>query len=76
MKTTEIIVRFLEPSQEGYVLRNKNDITIISKKVSLGKNDSEENWEEILEEIAVKEKEEREKELLEENNNDIIEEEE
>lgn len=45
-------------SSDGKVIRNKNDKTIFSNKVFLSINDSEENWEEVDEEIAIKEKEE------------------
>lgn len=48
-------------SSDGKVIRNKNDKTIFSKKVFLSINDSEENWEEVDEIIAAKEKEELEK---------------
>lgn len=71
MITTEVTIRFLEPI-EGYLLRNKEDKTIISKKVALSKNDDISNWEEIEEATAISEKEELEKEI-EENLNILIE---
>lgn len=71
MITTEVTIRFLEPT-EGYLLRNKEDKTIISKKVALSKNDTIENWEEIEESVAIAEKEELEKEI-EENLNVLVE---
>lgn len=64
MITTEVTIRFIEPS-EGMVLRNKEDITIISKKVALSKYDKVENYEEIDEATAIAEKEELEKEIEE-----------
>lgn len=70
MVTTEVTIRFLEPT-EGYLLRNKEDKTIISKKVALSKNDTIENWEEIEESAALAEKEQLEKEI-EENLNELI----
>lgn len=57
MKTTEVTLRFIEPS-EGYVLRNKEDKTILSKKVSLSSIDKIENWEEVEESVGIYEKEE------------------
>ena len=57
MKTTEVTLRFIEPS-EGYVLRNKEDKTILSKKVSLSSIDKIENWEEVEESVGISEKEE------------------
>ena len=71
MITTEVTIRFIEPS-EGMVLRNKEDITIISKKVALSKNDDVSNWEEIDEATALLEKEQLEKEI-EENLNILVE---
>lgn len=71
MITTEVIIRFIEPT-EGYLLRNKEDKTIISKKVALSKNDDISNWEEIEEATAISEKEELEKEI-EENLNILVE---
>lgn len=64
MKKTEITIRFLEPEQ-GFVLRNKNDKTILSEKVSLSVHDSPENWEEVDQETAEKEKQEIEQEIAE-----------
>lgn len=57
MKTTEVTLRFIEPS-DGYVLRNKEDKTILSKKVSLSSIDKIENWEEVEESVGISEKEE------------------
>ena len=57
MKTTEVTLRFIEPT-EGYVLRNKEDKTILSKKVSLSSIDKIENWEEVEECVGISEKEE------------------
>ena len=57
MKTTEVTLRFIEPS-EGYILRNKEDKTILSKKVSLSSIDKIENWEEVEESVGISEKEE------------------
>lgn len=71
MITTEVTIRFIEPT-EGYLLRNKEDKTIISKKVALSKNDDISNWEEIEEATAISEKEELEKEI-EENLNILVE---
>lgn len=71
MITTEVTIRFIEPS-DGMVLRNKEDITIISKKVALSKNDDVSNWEEIDEATALLEKEQLEKEI-EENLNILVE---
>lgn len=76
MKITPFVLTFLEPSQEGYVIRNKEDITIISKKVSLSVNDSVDNWEEVEENIAIAEKEEFERqqeEMLNELINNTVE---
>lgn len=73
MKTTEVTLRFLE-ADEGYLLRNKEDKTIISEKVSLSIHDSTENWEEVDKETAELEKKEIE-EVNNEQNNDVIEEE-
>lgn len=63
MKTTEITLRFLVPD-EGFILRNKEDKTIFSEKVSLSVHDSEENWEEVDEATA-----EQEMQKIEENLN-------
>lgn len=57
MKTTEVTLRFIEPT-EGYILRNKEDKTILSKKVSLSSIDKIENWEEVEESVGISEKEE------------------
>ena len=57
MKTTEVTLRFIEPST-GYILRNKEDKTILSKKVSLSNIDKIENWEEVEESVGISEKEE------------------
>lgn len=57
MKTTEVTLIFIEPS-DGYVLRNKEDKTILSKKVSLSSIDKIENWEEVEESVGIFEKEE------------------
>lgn len=67
MKTNSINVIILEPS-ENMVLRKIDNHTIISKKVFLGQNDSTDNWEEVDEDIAIKEQEELEKELEDRNN--------
>lgn len=76
MKITPFVLTYLEPEKEGYILRNKEDITIISKKVSLSVNDSIENWEEVEEEKAILEKEEYERqqeEMLNELINNTVE---
>lgn len=57
MKTTEVTLRFIEPAT-GYILRNKEDKTILSKKVSLSSIDKIENWEEVEESVGISEKEE------------------
>lgn len=64
MKTTEVTLRFLIPEQ-GFVLRNKEDKTIISEKVSLSIYDDLENWEEVDRETAEAEKQELEREMEE-----------
>lgn len=64
MKTTEVTLRFLVPD-EGFVLRNKEDKTIISEKVSLSQFDNPENWEEVERETAEADKQELEKEIEE-----------
>ncbi len=64
MKTTEVTLRFLVPD-EGYVLRNKEDKTIISEKVSLSVHDTLDNWEEVEKDMAETEKQELEKEIEE-----------
>lgn len=61
MKTTEVTLRFLIPD-DGFVLRNKEDKTIISEKVSLSKFDNPENWEEVDIETAEADKQELERE--------------
>lgn len=64
MKTTEVTLRFLVPD-EGYVLRNKEDKTILSEKVSLSVHDDLENWEEVERNTAENEKKELEREMEE-----------
>lgn len=64
MKTTEVTLRFLVPD-EGYVLRNKEDKTILSEKVSLSVHDDLENWEEVEKDAAELEKQELEREIEE-----------
>lgn len=64
MKTTEVTLRFLIPD-EGYVLRNKEDKTILSEKVSLSVHDTLDNWEEVEKDMAETEKQELEKEIEE-----------
>lgn len=64
MKTTEVTLRFLEP-EEGFVLRNKEDKTILSEKVSLSVHDDLENWEEVERETAEADKQELEREIEE-----------
>lgn len=64
MKTTEVTLRFLVPD-EGFVLRNKEDKTIISEKVSLSVHDDLKNWEEVERETAEADKQELEKEIEE-----------
>lgn len=64
MKTTEVTLRFLIPD-EGYVLRNKEDKTILSEKVSLSVHDTLDNWEEVEKDMAETEKLELEKEIEE-----------
>lgn len=70
MKTTEVTLRFLI-AEDGYLLRNIADKTIISSKVALASNDSESCWEEVLEDVAISEKEQLEKEI-EENLNALV----
>lgn len=65
MKTNTIQVISLEAS-DGMILRKKDNHTIISNKVFLGQNDSTDNWEEVDEETAIKEKEEIERKEQEE----------
>lgn len=72
LKTTEITMTIIEPSEEGMVLRNIEDKTIISKKVVLSVNDSIDNWEQIDEATAIALKEEIEEEIekeMKENSN-------
>lgn len=64
MKTTEVTLRFLIPD-DGFVLRNKEDKTILSEKVSLSVHDDLENWEEVERETAEADKQELEKEIEE-----------
>lgn len=64
MKTTEVTLRFLIPD-DGFVLRNKEDKTIISEKVSLSQFDNPENWEEVERDTAEADKLELEKEIEE-----------
>lgn len=59
MKTNTIQIITLE-SSDNMILRKKDNHTILSKKVILGQNDNQDNWEEVDEELAIKEKEELE----------------
>lgn len=71
MKTTEVTLRFLIPD-DGFVLRNKEDKTILSEKVSLSQFDNPENWEEVERDTAEADKLELEREM-EENLHMLIE---
>lgn len=64
MKTTEVTLRFLIPD-DGFVLRNKEDKTILSEKVSLSVHDTLDNWEEVERDVAEADKLELEKEIEE-----------
>jgi hypothetical protein len=54
----------LEPDK-GYMLRNKDDKTIIAYKVLMPLNSNGDNWEEVEEAQAIQDKEEIEKERQE-----------
>lgn len=70
MKTTEVVLRFLI-ADDGYLIRNKEDKTVVSEKVALSVTDNADNWEEVEAEIALQEKEEIEK-AIEENLNELV----